>query len=341
MIKPMRSTSFLLAAVLMLGFAAGASAQIIEIDHKKVLGNDAAGGNCASCHAKEAAAWSQMTHFRSLDKLKDGRVIADKLGLTRSYRKTGFCVECHSTAKGEDPADLTTISGVSCESCHGPAAEWVKIHNDYGAGKTKDTEDAAHKADRHKKADLAGMIRKDRVYLIAKNCFSCHLVPNEQLVNVGGHKTSSDFELVSWSHGEVKHNYFGGDVNKDTTANRKRIMYVIGKLVDLEMSLHAAGKITEKGHYRAAILNRIRNAMASIDDILKAQPDLPEVAALIKGMDRREDGSLKLSETVLAELPGKIGSVARAVAEQHDGSKLAGVDKLLPAADTYKGKAQP
>jgi len=326
--------------VLSLSITAGAAAQIIEIDHKKVLGSDEKGANCASCHGKEAAAWSQTHHFRSLDKLKDGRVIADKLGLTRSYRKTGVCIECHSTAKGDDPANLETIAGVSCESCHGPAANWVKLHNDYGEGKTKDTEDAAHKAERHKKADLAGMIRKDRVYLIAKNCFSCHLVPNEEIVNVGGHKTSSDFELVSWSHGEVRHNYFNSPVNKDTAPERKRVLYVVGKLVDLEMSLHAAGKITEKGHYRAAILNRIRNATAAIDEILTLQ-DIPEVSSVLKTFERREDGSFKLSEEVLKEAPAKIGAAARAVAESHDGSKLAKIDALVPKPETFKGAVAP
>ncbi len=340
MMNTIRISSSLLAMAVAMSFSASASAQIIEIDHKKVLGNGATGGNCASCHQKEAAAWEHTAHFRSLDKLRDGRVIADKLGITRTYRRTGMCIECHSTAKGDDPTDLSTISGVSCESCHGPSADWVKLHNDYGAGKTKDTEDAAHRTERHKKSDLAGMIRKDRVYLIAKNCFSCHLVPNEQIVNVGGHKTSSDFELVSWSHGEVKHNYFNSETNKDTTQQRKRILYVIGKLVDLEMSLHAAGKITEKGHYRAAILNRIRNAMTAIDEILAAQ-DIPQVSEMVKGFNRRADGSLILSEAVLVELPGKIGAVARAVAEEHDGSKLAAIDKLIPKPETYKGKTQP
>ncbi len=335
-----RFSSSLLAVVIALSFTTSLSAQIIEIDHKKVLGNDATGGNCASCHQKEAAAWGKTAHFRSLDKLRDGRVIADKLGITRTYRKTGMCIECHSTAKGNDPTDLATISGVSCESCHGPSADWVKLHNDYGAGKTKDTETPENKIARHKAADAAGMIRKDRVYLIAKNCFSCHLVPNEQIVNVGGHKTSSDFELVSWSHGEVKHNYFLSETNKDTTQQRKRMLYVIGKLVDLEMSLHAAGKITERGHYRAAILNRIRNAMTAIDEILEAQ-DIPLVAELVKGFDRRADGSLALSEAVLTELPGKIGAVARKVAEEHDGSKLAAIDKLIPKPETYKGAALP
>ncbi len=332
--------SRMLVPAVMLMFAVAAQAQIISIDHSKVIGNDEKGGNCINCHQKETEAWSKTHHFRTLDKLKEGRPIAEKLGLSRSYRQTGFCVECHSTAKGADPKDLTTISGVSCESCHGAAADWVKIHNDYGAGKKKEDESADNKKMRHEKADAAGMIRKDRVYLIAKNCLSCHLVPNEQLVNVGGHKASSDFELVSWSHGEVKHNYFAGPENKDTTQERKRVMYVVGRVVDLEMSLYAAGKITEKGNYRAAILNRIRTRVDDLDAVVKAV-DIAELSALMKGLERRDDGSLKLSQELLEQLPGKVAEVAKKFVENHDGSKLAAVDPLIPKADAYKGKPQP
>ncbi|MEX2214697.1 MAG: multiheme c-type cytochrome [Phycisphaeraceae bacterium] len=333
----------LAACAIAIAMTSGAAhAQIISIDHTKVIGNDEKGGNCGACHQKEVAAWKETPHFRSLDKLKDGKAIADKLGLGRSYRKTGFCVECHSTAKGADPQDLETVSGVSCESCHGPAADWLKLHNDYGTGSTKDTETAEHKKTRHAAADKAGMIRKDRVYLIAKNCFSCHLVPNEQLVNQGGHKTSSDFELVAWSHGEVRHNYFNSDTNKNTSAERKRVLYVVGRVVDLEMSIAGATKITEKGHYRSAILNRIRNATTNIDAILAAAKDnVPEIKAVLDEVPRRDDGSLALSAEMLTELPKKLGAAAQKFVENNDGSKLGAIDPLLPKPDEYKGAVTP
>ena len=331
-----------LCAIAIAFTSAGANAQIISIDHTKVIGNDEKGGNCGACHQKEIAAWKETPHFRSLDKLKDGKAIADKLGLGRSYRKTGFCVECHSTAKGDDPQDLETISGVSCESCHGPAADWIKIHNDYGTGNNRDTETAEHKKMRHEAADRAGMIRKDRVYLIAKNCFSCHLVPNEALVNTGGHKTSSDFELVAWSHGEVRHNYFLSDTNKDTTAERKRILYVVGRVVDLEMSIAAAAKITERGHYRSAILNRIRNATQNVDAILAAAKDnVPEIKAVMDSVARREDESLALTAEMLTELPKKLSAAAQKFVENNDGSKLGAIDSLLPKPEEYKGAVAP
>ena len=94
----------------------------------------------------------------------------------------------------------------------------------------KDQETPAHKAERLRKLAAAGMIGPDNVYDLANNCYGCHLVPNEKLVNVGGHKAGSDFELVAWSQGEIRHNnwYTGGKENRQATLEEKRKMYVIG-----------------------------------------------------------------------------------------------------------------
>lgn len=303
--------------------------QINQIDHSKVVGNHEAGGNCMGCHKEEAAAWSKTHHSRSLEKLDEGRPIAEKLGLGRKYKKTGFCIECHSTASG-DAAPYNLISGVSCESCHGGAKDWKTVHNDL----------KVPQADRFAAADKAGMIRKDRVYLIAKNCFGCHLVPNEALVNTGGHKAASDFELVSWLHGEVLHNYAGDTTkNRGTTPERKRVLYVVGKLVHLEMSLYAASKITEKGHYRSAILNSVRKAWSGIQGILE-KVDVPELAG-VKALATRDDGSLVLSGALLKSLPGTVAKIAEEFANKHDGSKLAGVDPLIPGPERYKHTPAP
>ena len=58
------------------------------------------------------------------------------------------------------------------------------------------------------------------VYLLAQSCYRCHTVPDERLVNVGGHHAGSlDFELVSWSQGTVRHNFVrtDGKVNAEVT----------------------------------------------------------------------------------------------------------------------------
>ncbi len=304
-------------------------AQINQIDHSKVIGNHEAGGNCIGCHKEEGQAWSKTHHYRSLEKLDEGRPIAEKLGLGRKYKKTGFCIECHSTAKG-DAAPYELISGVSCESCHGPAKDWKTVHNDLNIAQPE----------RFKKSDDAGMIRKDRVYLIAKNCFGCHLVPNETLVNTGGHKAASDFELVSWLHGEVLHNYAGDTTkNRGTTQERKRVLYIVGKLVHLEMSLYAAGKITERGHYRSAILNSVRKAWSGLQEIME-KVDVPELKPLAE-LQTRDDGSLALSGALLKSLPGTVAKIAENFADKHDGSKLGSVDPLIPGPEKYKHTRHP
>ena len=116
------------------------------------------------------------------------------------------------------------VAGVSCESCHGGAADWLAIHADYGGdGVTKATESAEHRAQRVEDSIAHGMNNPHNIYLIARQCYDCHTVPNEKLVNVGGHLAGSqDFELVAWSQGMVRHNFLrtGGTTNGDAQPGR-------------------------------------------------------------------------------------------------------------------------
>ena len=103
------------------------------------------------------------------------------------------------------------------------------------------------------------MIREDRIDLIADNCYSCHTVPNQDLVNTGGHLAGSDIELVSWSQGEVRHNYLLNQTkNAPESPQRLRIFYVVGQVTDLEYSLRGGLQITVKGPYQVAMLAGIR-----------------------------------------------------------------------------------
>ena len=89
------------------------------------------------------------------------------------------------------------------------------------------------------------MIRPRSLYQLAKNCYGCHVVPQEDLVNKGGHRAGSDFELVSWSQGEVLHNtwYSKGKDNVAASAERKRMLYLVGLGVELETALRARGDL--------------------------------------------------------------------------------------------------
>jgi len=76
--------------------------------------------------------------------------------------------------------------------------DWIKVHSSY-SGKTAKTETKAEATARWKLADSKGMIRTRAIYQLAKNCYGCHVVPQEELVNKGGHRAGT------WRGSSVRH----------------------------------------------------------------------------------------------------------------------------------------
>ena len=148
---------------------------LVDFDPAKVVGSQA----CADCHAAAINAWQQTPHhttWETLHRRPEAQAIAEKMGL-RSIKRGDVCIQCHYTQK-EEAGRITPVSGVSCESCHGPAADWITIHNNYGGPDvTKATESAAHATERINNALGAGMLHPDNLYLVAQNCYNCHTVP--------------------------------------------------------------------------------------------------------------------------------------------------------------------
>ena len=96
----------------------------------KVVGNQA----CVKCHASEIKVWEKTPHSKTFDELHrrpEAKQIAGKLGL-RSIKHDGRCVACHYTQQSDTAGNPHAIAGVSCESCHGAAKDWLDIHHDYG-----------------------------------------------------------------------------------------------------------------------------------------------------------------------------------------------------------------
>src|SRR4029077_4429225 len=96
---------------------------------RRVLGSS----ECVRCHQHslqaehwqrvEPAAQGDKAHFATLDKLKSPRAaeLAQKAGLDSP--RNARCTSCHATLVGGRPR-----SGVSCESCHGPASDYIDVH---------------------------------------------------------------------------------------------------------------------------------------------------------------------------------------------------------------------
>jgi hypothetical protein len=303
-------------------------------DPRRIVGSD----QCAKCHQAEVQQWMRTPHFATFDTLHrtpEAKQIAERLGL-RSIKRSNVCTQCHYTEQNEG-GRVRILAGVSCESCHGGAADWLALHADYGGpGLTKEQESAEHRAQRLEESIALGMNNPHNLYLIAKQCFNCHTVPNESLVNVGGHIAGSqDFELVAWSQGEVRHNFLrtGGTTNGAPTQAELRVMFVVGVMTDLEYSLRAAAVATEKSTFGVASAERaarrkklLHQVQALINEPL-VQPALDAVATV--------ELRLENSAAIVAAADA-VGEAAFKFAEKAIGERLIALDPMLPQPAAYK-----
>ena len=298
------------------------------IDPTLTVGAD----ECVDCHTPEYDIWGETTHFKTYDELSASDAateIADALGLDDIEAPDGICVDCHFTLVGETFEDAEPIAGISCESCHGAAAGWIDVHGEYVSGDAA-SETAEEKAARKDAAADAGQIRPEQINLIAANCLKCHTVPNEELVNVGGHTAGSEFELVSWSQGEVRHNLFwnNGETNAEASPERKRVLFVVGHATDLEFSLRAMGKSSEAGKYREAMADRVRQAIAKLTSINEkiSSADVSSILAIASGIDV----SAAPDQAQIDGAADKIQSAIQAFTMTNNGDALSAIDVLLP-----------
>ncbi len=286
---------------------------------------------CGECHTLEYEVWQETPHATGFDLLhrsEQAQEILQKMEFRLSKRES-LCLRCHYTATIRND-QARAIAGVSCESCHGAARDWVNVHNDYG-GADHDTEPEAHKQQRIAQSIEGGMLRpSDNLYAVAANCFECHTVPNEKLINVGGHPSGSKFDLIEWSD-KIQHNFLqaqwsNDETNRAKTPERKRLMFVIGRALNYEYSIRAAAEATEASRYFKAIERKIKGARRDLDKVYRVAP-LPEVQAILN-----QGGNLKIApnnRTALLAAADAMSASAQQFAQNNDGSQLAALDPLI------------
>lgn len=311
-----------------------ALAQPPQCDPDKVLTWE----SCAKCHASEVGVWKQTPHHQTFDELsRDPRAseICQKMGL-RSVKRSDVCINCHFTLKTKGDKQKP-VSGISCESCHGAAADWIEEHNDYGGNTaTKESESEEHRDERLANSTAYGMRNTRDLYLIASSCFHCHTVPNEELVNVGGHKAGSDdFELVRWSQGRIRHNFLrsDGQFNAPSPVERLRVMYVVGMIADLEFSTRATAEATEKSTYGLAVASRAARTAQKLLKLNKVV-QIEEVDTVLNAF---ANASLRTNnKDGLLEIADEIRQSGQEFAVNADGEDLQAVDQFLPNESEYK-----
>jgi len=322
----------------------------LHVDPSAVLGVE----SCEKCHAAEIQTWKATPHhdtFLTLHRKKEAQQIASKLGIS-SFKTDSNCVQCHYTMKQVGGLPVSTngsaisndlshaveaISGVSCESCHGPAKDWLTVHNDYGGpGVTRLTESKEHRHSRLSQSIKSGMRNPANLYLVAQSCYRCHTVPDEELVNVGGHNAGSlDFEIVSWSQGLVRHNFVqtDGKFNAENTPERLRVMFIAGMIADLEFSLRATASATEKATFGVTSAKRTARAAARLKSAQSKlnQPILEEVLAVFASVQ------LKLNNREpLIQAADQIHKLGLRFAASVSGADLAAINDFIPPKDKWK-----
>jgi len=304
-----------------------------QCDPSIVVGHE----TCMKCHDSEIKQWMQTPHYRTFDALHrtpEAKDIAKRMGL-KSIKRNDTCVTCHYTRQ-EQGARVRVVAGVSCESCHGGAKGWLNIHADYGGPNvTRASETLDHRAWRRGASIASGMNNPSNVYLMARQCLSCHTVPDERLVNVGGHTAGTeDFELVAWSQGSIRHNFVssGGITNQVSPPERLRVMYVVGIMADLEASLLATAKATELANFGTTSATRAAKMKQRLWDVQR-QLDHPLIGTALAAIAKLE---IKLgNEVAIADAAKQVGQAAFEFADV-DGAELGAIDAMLPAPNAYK-----
>lgn len=288
---------------------------------------------CAECHEKTARIWEQTLHhalFRQTHRSKEGTSFAKKLRVKRIKGAKELCAFCHYTVRMGKKRPKA-VAGVSCESCHGASRDWIKVHSEF-SGKEKETESVAEAKARWVKSEAAGMIRPRNLYALAKSCYSCHATAHEDLVDVGGHPQGSEFELLSWTMGEVRHNVWYTESNDEATPERRRMLYLAGLSLTLETALKALSAVrAPEGEYATEMRARAIGARDKLAQASRALAHVSELKAMVDAAEPLATGAAELESSAAV-----VATQARSLLAR-DGSGMDAIDAMLPGPGDYVG----
>ena len=328
MVKP----AFAIASLLFCIFAGPTLAQEVRCDPEKVMTADA----CAKCHINETRTWKKTPHHQTyelLGRTPEAKEICSKLGL-RSVKRSDVCIKCHFTLKTTN-GKLKAVSGISCESCHGASKDWINVHNATTVAESHPDYESSVSRQMEQATGL-GMRNTRSLYSIASSCLNCHTVPDEHLVNVGGHLAGSeDFELVSWSQGSIRHNFVRNNGQANTTSNpaRLRKMFVIGLIADLEYSTRATAKATQRSRFGMQVAQRAAAKASQLFEIQQQinDPNLGQVLRTFLNAELKTN-----NEQALITIANQIRNSGTRFEREVNPDALEAIDDLLPGSDQYR-----
>ncbi|MEZ6062875.1 MAG: multiheme c-type cytochrome [Planctomycetaceae bacterium] len=330
---------------------------------------------CIECHRSEYVAWMGTVHFdgggiNRLDTSKKNSVGAK---YKAAHGNLQVCLDCHVPPREVNHGQLQLVSGTSCESCHGAAGGehgWLNRHSVYGPNVTRMFEESPqHLADRQAFCDNAGMIRSGRVYEIAKNCYSCHIMGNEQLVaeDVGHRIGNNLFDLIPWIQGEVRHNFHMDQHNNadmptivqtrtgQSKIERHRVMIVAAQMAIIEVCLRNLAAVSDEEKLEEGYADGWKDRIDEAKDVVEEISEILEEPAEDSGIAPLEDSDLRavveavdalgrrfrdLTRENAASTADAVASHANSFVSRHNGSLLKALDKdFLADPPEPKGRA--
>ncbi len=250
------------------------------------------------------------------------------------------CISCHAPLR-DVPETLRSENfkvseGVSCESCHGPAENWLRSH----------TRTDYTRADR----TAAGMRDLQNLYVRANTCVACHQVVSQPLLQAGHPELI--FELDGQSIAEPKH------WQEATNWNGAQAWFV-GQAVALrEMSWQLAnGKApTENEINRWAALGWLLQTATLNSNVKTSPPITPAEAIKVAGSSQNDSNEMardfaaanwtdEMTRKMLSALAGssasfRDASISQALQARRAERLVLALDRLLAAENNHKADAE-
>tara|TARA_R110002049_G_scaffold214120_2_gene385629 strand:- start:17 stop:955 length:939 start_codon:yes stop_codon:yes gene_type:complete len=309
--------------------------------------------SCRDCHEAEVDAWERTTHATSIEKVIASE-LTQRLAEGMHLQPDGVvshasCVRCHFTEESL-ASSVQITAGVSCESCHGGARDWIDEHN----------RKSLTRGERVQISRDRGMVHPSSLVDVAKGCFECHVVDDEQLVNRGGHPAmSDDFELYSWYSGEVRHGFLIQNSEKSVKSHteelqpipeaRKRMMFVCGKLLHLGHTLRALALCSDPPVDKSGLPIRLKSgaytmgvqhamtARSLISDLERIQsmveiPQINTALGVVAGLS-----FITGEQPAMAAASRELLRLADEFEKTVQGDDVRSIDSLIPAARRNRG----
>lgn len=295
---------------------------------------------CGECHKKEYKAWLLSSHSTLItdgydeDVTDEVEQIVEELDLF-DVENDGTCDGCHYNFY-RDVLGEQEITATDCETCHGPGAGWVDVHSSFGAEDGRQIRSAADESPEHRRQRVSQALARGwrspthSTVALVDQCFACHLGPDEEIVNQGGHVAGSRIDLVSWLSGEIRHNFqrTGQGENAPLTPERRRVLHIVGRALDVEHGIRGLAEAYSEGRFLRGVQERIQESLGELEKV-RAEISLEEVAEIIRlaeSIPLEPGGGNRTRATSAAD---RIHAQVERFAARHDGSQLAAIDSLI------------